>query len=409
MIGSAAAIPLNDALDIVDRVLSVGTLSRRKVALRDGVGQTLAEDQVSRLQLPPFDKAAMDGYAILEGDVRDRYQVLETVLAGSAPAAMLEPGTAVKVMTGAPVPAGAGQVIPVEHVRSQAGAIELTHATHDRNICRQGEDVRAGDLILRRGVRLGALEVASLIGCGITEVEVFRPIRIAVLSTGDELVDDPRKLGSASIMNTNGPMLAMLARQFSMDVVREESLPDDRAATVAAIAAAVALADLVVLSGGVSVGDHDFVGAALAEAGLRVHFSAVAVKPGRPLTFATGTVPAAGSGAAVFGLPGNPVSVYVMFHLFVLRAAARMCGVSRQLREITLTLGRDLRRHKVDRVEYAPARIDEDGTAVAVEFHGSAHLTALTEADGFLIVPIGEAHLPAGRPVRFLPLLKGWR
>ncbi len=258
----------------------------------------------------------MDGYAVLDGDVRDAYKVLETVMAGSTPTAPLQAGAAVKVMTGAPVPSGAGRVIPVEHVRRQDDAIEIIRPTNDRNICPQGEDVRPGDMILRAGSRLGPLEIANLISCGITEVDVFRPIRLAVLSTGDEIVDDPRDLGPGKIMNANGPMLALLGRRYSMEIVMEKSIPDRRDATVEAISSACECTDLVLLSGGVSVGDYDFVGAALADAGLCVHFSAVAVKPGRPLTFATRP------GAAVFGLPGNPVSVYVMFHLFVLRGRA---------------------------------------------------------------------------------------
>ena len=203
-------------------------------------------------------------------------------------------------------------------------------------------------------------------------------------------------------MNANGPMLASLGRQFSMDVVIDESLPDDLAVTVEAVSRAVERADIVTLSGGVSVGDHDFVGTALANAGLRVHFSAVGVKPGRPLTFATRP------GVAVFGLPGNPVSVFVMFHLFVARAAARMCGIRRPAHEITLILGCDFQRRKADRIEYVPARLADDGTVVPVEFHGSAHLSALTEADGFLIVPIGRPLLSAGEQVQFVPLRKGW-
>ena len=403
MIHSTHAIALDDALGIVDQVFSDRAVPRRKIAVRDAVGQTIASDQVSRLTLPPFDKSAMDGYAVMAGDVRDSYQVLETVLAGSNPVAPLRPGAAVKVMTGAPVPAGAGQVIPIEKVRRQAETIEVIHPTSVRNICPQGEDVCIGDVILRAGARLGALEIANLIGCGITEVEVYRPIRLAVLSTGDEIVDDPRDLGPGKIMNVNGPMLALLGRQFAMDLVIEESIPDDRAATDEAISKAIDRADLVVLSGGVSVGDSDFVGAALGDAGLRVHFSAVAVKPGRPLTFASR------AGAAVFGLPGNPVSVYVMFHLFVLRAAARMYGNPWPLREFSAPLGCEFRRRKADRVEYFPCRIDDDGLLVPVEFHGSAHLNALMEADGLMVVPIGTTLLSAGQSVRFVPLMKAWQ
>jgi molybdopterin molybdotransferase len=403
MIRSECVIPLNDAMGIVDRALSDITIPSRKVAVRDGLGLVLAADQVSKLFLPPFDKASMDGYAVLEGDNRDAYKVLETVMAGGTPTASLQAGAAVKVMTGAPVPSGAGRVIPLEHVRQRAGVIEIIHKTNDRNICNQGEDVRSGDVILRAGSRLGPLEIANLISCGITEVDVFRPIRLAVLSTGDEIVDDPRDLVPGKIMNVNGPMLALLGRRFSMEIALEKSIPDRRADTVEAISTALKCADLVLLSGGVSVGDYDFVGAALADAGLCVHFSAVAVRPGRPLSFATCP------GAAVFGLPGNPVSVYVMFHLFVLRAAARMCGNTWTAREFTLRLGREFRRGKFDRVEYVPCRVGDDGMLIPVEYHGSAHLSALTEADGLFVVPLGVSSIPAGQTVRFLPMMKEWR
>ena len=403
MIGSQPAIPLSDALEIVDRAIARGSVDRRVLPVREALGQTVAVDQLSRLELPPFDKSAMDGYAILEGDRHDCYEVIETVLAGNTPTVALRPSAAVKVMTGAPVPAGTGQVIPIEHVRCRDDVIDVIQPTTARNVCRLGEDVRVGDVILRAGTRLGPLEIANLIGCGITEVEVFRPLRLAVFSTGDEIVDDPGRLEPGKIMNTNGPMLALLARQFAMDVVIEASLPDDLQATFTAISTALDQADLVVLSGGVSVGDRDFVGTALADAGLDVHFSAVAIKPGRPLTFATRP------GTAVFGLPGNPVSVYVMFHVFVRRAAARLYGGPWSPGETSLSLGREFRRRKADRVEYVPVRIDDDGSLVPVEFHGSAHLTALMEANGLMIVPLGQSIVEAGERVRFLPVMKGWQ
>ena len=392
------SVALADALALVDQNVPPRSLNRRRVAVRDALGGVLADDAASVLELPPFDKSAMDGYALLEGDVRPSYEVLETVMAGNTPAATLRPGTAVKVMTGAPVPAGAGRVIPIEHVCCRGGTIEITRPGDVRNICPRGEDVQPGDRILAAGSRLGVLEIANLIGCGVTEVAVFDPLRLAVLSTGDEIVDSPRQLGPGKIMNVNGPMLAMLGRRFSMDVVLEASIPDDRDATVEAIAAAAGRADLVVLSGGVSVGDRDFVGEALPAAGLTTHFSSVSVKPGRPMTFATRP------GTAVFGLPGNPVSVYLMFHLFVLRAAARRCGSPWPPREMVLTLGREFRRRKTDRVEYVPVRLDEAGAAVPVAFHGSAHLTALIEADGFAIVPLGVSQIAAGQSVRCQPI-----
>jgi len=394
-------IPLDEALGIVDDSLADTTLPTQQVAVREAVGLVLAADQKSCLDLPPFDKAAMDGYAVLGGDHCASYRVLETVAAGCLPAHVLQPGAAVKVMTGAPVPAGAGEVIPVEHVRIQGDTIEVRKRGRDPNICPQGEDLRRGDLVLRAGMRLGPLDVANLIGCGITQVEVFRPPRLAIISTGDEITDDPARLGPGKIMNTNGPMLAGLAQQFGLEVVGEQSLSDDRATIAAGLREALDRAEIVVLSGGVSVGDFDFVTAALSDAGLRLHFTTVAVKPGRPTTYASAP------GKAVFGLPGNPVSVFLMFHLFVLRAVARMTRAPTPMREFPMPLGSDFRRRRAERLEYVPCRIDQRGTLQPVEFHGSAHLTGLTAADGFFLVPIGVQSVPAGQDVPFMPV-KGW-
>lgn len=394
-------IPLDNALRIVQESLEGCTLPSQRVAIRQSLGRILAADQFSQLDLPPFNKSAMDGFAILAGDERPSYRVLETVAAGNVPTQRIEPGMAVKVMTGAPVPPGTGQVIQVEHVRLEEDTICVVKRGKDPNICPQGEDVRRGDRVLAAGTRLGPLDVANLIGCGIAEVEVFRPVRIAIFSTGDEILDDPAALGPGKIMNTNGPLLAGLAVRFGFEVVGEESLCDQREIIVSALRAALGRADIVVFSGGVSVGDFDFVGGALADAGLQLHFNTVAVKPGRPMTFASAP------GKAVFGLPGNPVSVFLMFHVFVLRAAARMTGSDWPMREFTMPLGVEFRRRRAERLEYVPCRIEGDGTLRPVEFHGSAHLTGLTEADGFFIVPVDVSSLAARQAVRFMPV-RGW-
>jgi molybdopterin molybdotransferase len=322
--------------------------------------------------------------------------VLETVAAGSVPSEQLAPGTAIKVMTGAPVPAGTGAVVKIEDVRRQGDTIELLHPSAETNLCRQGEDVRRGDRVLPAGTRLSALGVANLVGCGIGEVEVFRRVRLAILSTGDEIADHPRDLRPGMIMNTNGPLLTALAARHGLEVVWRQSVRDDRAATATAVRAALERADMVVLSGGVSVGDFDYVTPALEDAGLAVHFNSVAIKPGRPTTYASG------GGKAAFGLPGNPVSVYLMFHLFVLHAAARLTGGTSPVREVGMILAGGFRRRKTERMEYVPCRIREDGLLEAVAFHGSAHLMALGGADGFFIVPQGAATIEPGTPVRFL-------
>jgi molybdopterin molybdotransferase len=264
-----------------------------------------------------------------------------------------------------------------------------------------GEDVRRGDVILKAGMRLGALELANLLACGVTNVEVVRPVRLAIISTGDEIVERPDQLEPGKIIDTNTPLLESLAKGHDLEVVSVARVADDRDGTARAIRAGVEAADVVALSGGISVGEFDYVHDALADLGIQEIFSGVAIKPGRPLTCAR-----ANSGTFVVALPGNPVSVHLMFHLCVLRIAALLSGADPELRELELELGARFTRRFTERQDYVPARVSEAGIATPVEFHGSAHLTALTRADGYLIVPIGPAELAAGSRVRFLPL--GW-
>ena len=391
-------VPFDEAMAIVRQAVGEMTVGTETLPVAQGVGRITAEDQAARLDMPPFNKSAMDGYAIPDDCESDSYRLIGPVVkAGSVPAAPLAPGQAVKVMTGAPVPDGAMKVIRVEDTREEDRVVAILKSGKGNNICYHGEDVRTGDVILPAGVRLGPIEIANLIACGITEVSVAGRVRLAVISTGDELVDSPERIVPGKIMNSNGPMLAALGAKFNFDVVSVDTAPDNLPDSVALVRDALAGADIVVLSGGVSVGDYDFVGAAMAELGLNVHFTSVAVKPGRPLTFASAP------GKAVFGLPGNPVSVYLMFHVFVLHAAELIGGMDRT-RRIAIALGRDHTRGKTERVEYVPCRLTDAGTVEPVTYHGSAHLLAMTRADGFFVMPRGVKAFDAGQVVTFVPI-----
>ena len=391
-------VEFDEAMAIVRDTVGAMTAGAETLGVAQAAGRITAEDQLARLDMPPFNKSAMDGYAIGDEQELDRYDVVGPIVqAGAVPATPLAPGQAVKVMTGAPVPDGAVKVIRVEDTREEDRVVTILKSGTDDNICYHGEDVRTGDVIMPAGVRLGALEIANLIACGITEVSVAGRVRLAVISTGDELVDSPEEIVPGRIMNSNGPMLAALGAKFNFDVVSVATAPDNLPQTVTYLRNALAAADIVVLSGGVSVGDYDFVGAAMAELGLNVHFTSVAVKPGRPLTFASAP------GKAVFGLPGNPVSVYLMFHVFVLHAAELIGGMDRT-RRIAIALERDHTRRKVERVEYVPCRLTEAGTVEPIAYHGSGHLLAMTRADGFFIMPRGVGSFDAGQVVTFVPI-----
>ncbi len=391
-------ITIEEMFAQLEAALGGARLGSERLPTGEALGRMLAADQRSTVDLPPFDKSAMDGFAVRADDERDRYRLLETVPAGTAPSLALEPGTATKVMTGAPVPEGTGRVIMQEQTEERDGEVHVLQHAGRPNICPQGEDIQRGARVLPAGACLGALEIANLLACGIAEVEVVLRPRLAVFSTGDELVAAPADLAPGKIVDSNGPLLCGLAAQHGLEVVRRAHLPDDQAVTTEGIRAAMADADLVVLSGGVSVGQFDFVGTALEELGLRVWFSEVAVKPARPVTCA------ARDGKLVLALPGNPVAVYLMFHLCVRRVVALLSGAPPELREVELPLAGDYSRRKATREQYVPVRVTAGGALEAVELHGSAHLLALMNADGLMRVPAGVATIPAGEVAAFLPL-----
>ena len=391
-------IPLDEAVHILDETLADVKPTSETVSVREARGRVLLADQLSELDLPPFDKSAMDGYAVLLDDEREEYRLLETVAAGKVGKQQLVPGTTVKVMTGAPVPAGTGRVIVVEHAEEYGDVVRVHTPGGPPHICRQAEDVRRGDVVLPAGTSLDALDIANLIACGITDVTVAQRVKLAIINTGEEIVDSRSLLEPGKVMNVNGPLLVGLAEEHGLVVVSEQSVADDRQAIAQALRTGLAQADVVVTSGGVSAGDFDFVVEALGDVALKLHFPQVAVKPGKR------TVYASEQGKVVFGLPGNPVSVYVMFHLLVLPAVARLSGAKYERRELRLRLGTEFKRRKTERTEYVPCRLTNEGKVEAVEYHGSAHLTALTQADGFFVVPLGTGAIAAGDEVIFLPL-----
>ncbi|MCK5000479.1 MAG: molybdopterin molybdotransferase MoeA [Anaerohalosphaera sp.] len=388
-------ISLTDALEIIEHQLALAAIPVQTVPVRQALGRIAVENQIARLDLPPFDKSAMDGYAV-GPDELDEYNVIEIVPAGCVPHKDLSAGTAIKVMTGAPVPIGSEKVIMIEHTCLTNGKIHVLSHSKATNICRKAEDVRTSDTILHAPAMLGPLEIANLIAVGITEVKVAMPVRIAILATGNEIVDSPDKLDAGKIMNSNSPMLEALCRKYSLDITETAIVTDDRNTVASAIRRALNNADIVVLSGGVSAGDFDFVIDAMKQAGLQIHFDRLAVKPGKPMTFASA------DNKLAFGLPGNPVAVFLMFHLFVLYAAGLLAGMKRKPRYVSLPLDDDFHRRRADRMAFLPCRLTQNEMLKPVEYHGTAHLSALLDADGFFVIPKGVTNVAAGKKVSYL-------
>jgi molybdopterin molybdotransferase len=390
-------IPFEDAIRIVDESMAAFKISSLTVPVVDAVGCVLSSNVVSRLDLPPFDKSSVDGFAVPDEDGVGVYRLLEIVPAGSIPRQSLQPGTTIKVMTGAPIPHTTVRVVKVEHATVNGDEITIVPREKALNISRQAEDIRAGDRVIEAGKRVDEVAVATIISCGITEIEVVKRVRIAILVTGDELVNRFDELLPGKIMNSNGPLMSALARRFHLEVTAEKRVPDERAAVCETLRAVLPDADIVVFSGGVSVGDFDFVADAMEDVGLKILFNRVAIKPGKPLTFAIG------KGKCVIGLPGNPVSVYVNFHLFVLRAASLLSGSKPWARVIRLPLAADVSRRVAERQEFFPASITPDGFCGKLDYHGSGHFSSLVSADGFGVLPAGVSTLKAGERIDFMP------
>lgn len=389
------------------RVLAaVRPLAAELVSIDQAQGRVLAHAITSSRDLPPWDNSAMDGFAVRSAEAPGVLPVAGTVAAGHAPGVALAPGTALRIMTGAPMPAGADAVVireEAEELPDPAGdRVRLTvPAAPGENVRRRGEDVAAGQHALGAGVVLGPGEIGFLAALGHGVVRVARRPRVAILSTGDELVsvDVPPRPGQ--IVNSNLYALAAQVRDAGGEPVNAGIAPDRPDDLLPRIQGALA-ADVLITSGGVSVGDFDFVKAALAAAGVDVDFWKVAMKPGKPLAFG-----AAPSGNLVFGLPGNPVSSMVGFELFVRPALLAMQGATelhRPRAPVTVTTAYAKQR---GRAHFLRATLRRQGDALLADLHprqGSAMLSSMVGAHALVEVPAESGDVAAGARLEALLL-----
>jgi molybdopterin molybdotransferase len=370
------------------------------------LGLVLAEDVVSDLDMPPHDKALMDGYAVrtadLAGGVRE-LRVVEEVTAGKVPQAPVGPGEATRIMTGAPLPAGADAVVMVERTRLLAGnrvAVEDGPLKPGQNIMPRATEMRRGDVILAAGAVLRPPEFGVLATVGRTAVQARPAPVVAVLSTGDEVVDASVVPGPGQIRNGNGPMLLAQAARAGA-VPRPLGIATDRVESLKPLIAQGLQAAVLVLSGGVSAGKLDLVPGVLRELGVEAHFHQVAMKPGKPVFFGS-------RGATlVFGLPGNPVSALVCFELFVRPAVRRLLGHAEAgPRLVQATLVEDFA-YRTDRQTYFPAWLESrEGRLLVrpVPWKGSPDLRSLTRANALVVFPVGDHQHRAGSPFDVLPM-----
>ncbi|HEX8857821.1 MAG TPA: gephyrin-like molybdotransferase Glp [Actinomycetes bacterium] len=385
-------------------------LPPRRVPLTEALGCVLAEDVAAGEDLPPFANSAMDGFALRSEDVRGADQgspvdlrVVGEVFAGSATLPKVEPGTAVRIMTGGPLPPGADAVVPLERTETSGETVRVQLAPPERGFVREaGEDVRAGAVVLERGRPVDPATVGMLASVGCHQVPVHPKPRVSVVSTGDELVDPAEPLGPGQIRDSNSWLLVAQARAAGAEAFRCGRLQDDPDALRRGFALAAAEGDFVLTSGGVSVGERDYTKRVLAELG-DVTSWRVAMQPGMPQAFGMA------AGTPLFGLPGNPVSCFVVFEVLVRPALRRLAGMPDDRLDRPRVMARlaESVRSPAGRVSFLRVRLEAGDDALSASLtgaQGSGVLSSVVAADGLAVVPADQTELPAGAEVNVILL-----
>lgn len=361
--------------------------------------RVLAEDIYSDSDMPPFDKAAVDGFACRRADIGDTLQVIETIAAGQLPQKSIGKGECSRIMTGAMLPKGADLVLMLEHtIDCGAEKIRFSGGDTHTNFALKAEEVKKGDLILSAGTHLLPQHIAILASQGITHPLVSKKPRVAIMSTGDELVEPGIAPRLGQIRNSNAYQLMAQTYQSHATPVYHGIVSDNLEATVLAIQKAIATSEIILISGGVSTGDFDLVPQALHSSNIEIVFHKVSIKPGKPTVFAR-----AGK-CCIFGLPGNPVSSLINFEIFVKPLISKLMGNQPHQQEFLIPMGVDFSRKKYDRLEFLPVSIDSDGAVQPVIYHGSAHIHAFCQATGIMSIPQGKQTIIKGELVNVRPI-----
>ena len=378
----------------------VAVLEAEDVSLDDALGRALALDATAPNDVPPFAASAMDGYAIIAADTAAgsaRLKLIGEAKAGTGAGVTVQAGTAVRISTGAPIPPGADAVVPQELTDIEDSTVTVQKAVRlGHHVRPAGEDIRVGELIVHAGALLGPSELGVLASLNIPRPMVVRRPRVTIVGTGDELTDPGRPLKPGAIRDSNGPALGGAVHRAGGELVARLRAGDDLDATVAVLSAALRDVDMLITTGGVSVGPHDHVRPALKRLGFTEVFAGVDLKPGRPTTFAVGD-----DGTLVFALPGNPVSALMAFRLFVVPAMDAMLGRDREVHPVRAIAAEDLPgalgRTAVVRCR---TRLHDDGWHVYPTKSQESHiLTSMLGVEALALVPADREFIAAGEPV----------
>ena len=387
--GKNMMLEFDDAFEIV--MSSARLLGTEHVGIDQALNRVLAEDVLSDIDVPPFNKSAMDGFACRRADLANELTMIETIPAGYMPEKTIGQNQCAKIMTGAVVPEGADCVIMVEYTEKLSErTIRFTGRETSGNICFKAEDIKAGDVMIRRGTRIRPEHIAVLASVGCVQPLVARQPKVAIIATGNELVEPAVRPANSQIRNSN-------SYQVTAQLTEAGAIPhyygiaaDTEFAIDSILKEAMADSDVILLSGGVSMGDFDLVPKMLRENNIELIFEKVAIKPGKPTVFGVSDE------VFCFGLPGNPVSTFVIFEILVKPFLCRMMAHEFKPFTIPMPLERTISRKRTERMSWVPVAFTDNGGVTPVEYHGSAHINALCGADGLIAVPAGVTEIKEG-------------
>jgi len=390
-------IPFSEALETIKSFAR--THGSERVNLFDALRRTLAEDVFSDISMPPFNKSAMDGFACRKSDLKNQLQVVEEIPAGTIPAKTIGENQCARVMTGAMVPEGADFVIMKEDIEEIApNFVRCNRETSRANICYTGEDVKSGDLVLNKGNVISPAHIAILASVGCTYPLVYKRPTVAIISTGNELVEPGEKPGTSKIRNSNSYQLMAQNQQLGVTSDYLGIIPDDENSVKNILTLALEKYDVTIISGGVSLGDFDFVPKILNELKVNIRVHGMNVRPGKHLLFGER------ANHYVFGMPGNPVSSFVQFEVLVKPFLNTLMGKTAEEAFLHLPIEEDYLRKKGDQLVFVPVSLTNQGTVLPLEYHGSAHIHAYSFAQGIMEVPKGISLIKKGETVCVRPL-----
>jgi molybdopterin molybdotransferase len=374
---------------------SAHRLADEPVDIRHAMNRVLAEDVRSDIDIPPFDKSLRDGYACRKADLANDLVVIETIPAGYMPTKVIGPNQCAKIMTGSVMPEGADCVLMKEYVEAPTeNTIRCVESTDADYISRRAEDIVAGEVVLRKGILLKSHHIAVLASVGHTQPRVYKAPRIGVMATGDELIEPACKPKPSQIRNTNSYQLVAQIERMGATATNYGIVEDTEEVIDRMIKKAKEENDVVLVSGGVSVGDFDYVPGILRQNNFHLLFEKVAVKPGKPTVFGVS------DRLYCFGLPGNPVSTFVQFEILIKPFLYKLMGHEYQCHDIRMPLAESIRRKEAKRLEWLPVVISKGGIVKLVEYHGSAHISSLCHADGLIRIDASVAELEKGTMVQ---------